>query len=90
MSDQNKVTEAKARLCRAESLIAFKEARINGEDKNPNVLPLSDSAKHHWKQEVQAIKYLMVKAKEQLDAEGIDYSGYENFGRELQDSRSTQ
>lgn len=74
---------AKGRLCRAQGMIDYRQAKL----RDPNT---QEHQLKHMRAEVQAIEYLMELAKQQLDADGVDYEGYENYGRELEARRKEQ
>lgn len=74
---------AKGRLCRAQGMIDFRQQKL----RDPNT---QEHQLKHMRAEIAALDYLMDKAKEQLDTDGVDYEGYENYGRELEARRATQ
>lgn len=79
----NPSTLAKGRLCRAQGMIEYRHRKLQ----DPETL---EHQLRHMRAEIDSLEYLMGKAKEQLDTEGVDYEGYENYGRELEARRKEQ
>lgn len=74
---------AKGRLCRAQGMIDYRKQKLNDERTEDHQLK-------HLRAEIAALDYLMDMTKEKLDADGVDYQGYENYGRELEARRKEQ
>lgn len=83
MSNNDESSMAKGRLCRAQGMIDYRRQKLTDDRTQEHQLK-------HLRAEISCIEYLMEKAKEQLDADGVDYEGYENYGRELEARRKEQ
>lgn len=74
---------AKGRLCRAQGMIDYRRNKLS----DPNT---QEHQLKHMRAEIACLDYLMDMTKEKLDADGVDYEGYENYGRELEARRKEQ